>query len=82
MRHTRPAPGARVLVIADRCVEGVRVEVHDEGDGFMASPAPEPTASGTSGWGLFLVARLASSWGTAPGPGAHVWFVVDTRPRG
>ncbi len=46
--------------------DAVRVEVRDGGPGFEPIPlrAPPP---GASGWGLFMVDRLATRWGTKPG---------------
>jgi anti-sigma regulatory factor (Ser/Thr protein kinase) len=52
----------------------VLTEVTDEGPGF------DPGATGTprgdhSGWGLFLVERLAERWGVSRnGTGTRVWF--------
>jgi anti-sigma regulatory factor (Ser/Thr protein kinase) len=52
----------------------VLTEVTDEGPGF------DPTDAGTpgmdeSGWGLFLVERLADRWGVNQDPDAtRVWF--------
>ena len=52
----------------------VVTEVTDEGPGF------DPTGAGTpgtneSGWGLFLVERLAHRWGVNQNPDAtKVWF--------
>ena len=40
----------------------VRVVVSDPGDGFVAHPRL-PTASEGSGWGLYLVDRIADRWG-------------------
>ena len=74
VRHSGAAPGARVLVVAENGGDRVRVEVHDQGRGFVAPPEPGPRPGGTSGWGLFLVAKLARRWGTQPAPDAYVWF--------
>jgi anti-sigma regulatory factor (Ser/Thr protein kinase) len=51
----------------------VWTEVTDAGPGF----APEAGASGAdhTGWGLFLVERLAERWGVSKdGHGTKVWF--------
>ena len=55
----------------------VRVEVCDPGGGF------EPRTklrSGTqeSGWGLYLVSRIADRWGVTPGDGCCVWFELSS----
>ncbi len=54
----------------------VWLEVSDEGPGFEPSGAMRKgTQSDESGWGLFLVERLASRWGVRrEGDATHVWF--------
>ena len=53
--------------------EHVRVEVTDPAPPFEAD-LRQPS-SGTSGWGLFLVEAIATSWGVEPeGAGKKVWF--------
>jgi anti-sigma regulatory factor (Ser/Thr protein kinase) len=52
----------------------VWTEVTDEGPGFDPATTGTPRAE-SSGWGLFLVERLADSWGAAHEAGAtKVWF--------
>ncbi|GAA4969524.1 ATP-binding protein [Streptomyces hyderabadensis] len=54
--------------------DGVRVEVHDSGDGVPAVPL-ESHGSDEGGRGLLLVSELADKWGvTERGPGKVVWF--------
>ncbi len=74
VRHSGATPGARVRVVAENGMGCVRVEVHDEGCGFVAPARPGPGPEGTSGWGLFLVQNLARRWGTQSAPDAYVWF--------
>lgn len=76
VRHAGAAEGSQIVLVVEPGPDGVRVEVHDEGPGFTAPAKPEPRATGTSGWGLFLVERLARRWGVETGPRAHVWFVL------
>jgi anti-sigma regulatory factor (Ser/Thr protein kinase) len=55
----------------------VRVEVVDGGTHFTQV---RPRASGgeSGGWGLFLVDRIANSWGVGRGPsGTCVWFEIE-----
>lgn len=78
VRHTDAGGAARVQLVMDRREDCVRIEVHDEGTGFAAPAEPMPRAEGTSGWGLFLLQKLARSWGTEPAPDAHVWFELAT----
>ncbi len=52
----------------------VWTEVADEGPGFDPSNTGAPRAD-RSGWGLFLVERLADRWGAKNESGAtKVWF--------
>ncbi|MCV2462105.1 ATP-binding protein [Streptomyces sp. ICN988] len=56
------------------CGDGVRVEVHDSGDGVPAVPL-ESGRSDEGGRGLLLVSELADKWGvTEREPGKVVWF--------
>ena len=65
-----PNVGLKVLVTEP----SVWIEVTDEGDGFE----PRARVGGqdeASGWGLFLVDRLADRWGVArDGDHTRVWF--------
>ena len=52
----------------------VLTEVTDEGPGFDPADADEP-GTDDSGWGLFLVERLAHRWGVNQNPDTtKVWF--------
>jgi anti-sigma regulatory factor (Ser/Thr protein kinase) len=54
----------------------VLTEVTDEGPGFDPAAAPAPDSE--SGWGLFLVERLAHRWGVNRAPEAtRVWFELQ-----
>jgi len=51
-----------------------RVEVADQGDGF------DPEGVQTEGFGLRLLAKLASRWGVDCNErGCKVWFEIDRR---
>jgi anti-sigma regulatory factor (Ser/Thr protein kinase) len=54
----------------------IRAEVHDDGPGFAPS---DPAASlyRQSGWGLFLVRRIADRWGIDRTGDSFVWFELD-----
>lgn len=64
--------GLRVLLWGDI----LRVEVSDAGGGFNYSPR-ETSGIQESGWGLFLVDRIADSWGIVSGDVGSVWFEID-----
>lgn len=50
---------------------GVRVEVEDPGHGFTVTVGPAPSPTESSGWGLYLVAKLADRWGAENRAGAR-----------
>lgn len=56
----------------------VRVDVTDSGIGFRPQHLG-PAYDGSGGWGLFLVARLATRWGIERRP-TRVWFEIDRAP--
>ena len=66
-------------VIASVTERFVRVEVCDDGEGFVPRPralAPDDVG----GWGLFLVEQLASAWGVSFSGRTTVWFELPCRP--
>ena len=73
VRHARPQ-----MVSVQAVVTGssVWLEVADEGPGFELEGAMRRASrSEESGWGLFLVERLAHRWGVRrQGDATHVWF--------
>lgn len=69
----RDAVGVRVVAGPER----VRAEVVDPGPGFEP-PERDPAAGAGSGWGLFLVQRVADRWGIDRRDGhTRVWFEID-----
>ena len=72
VRHANLDPSQEIVlrIVSDGYV---RVEVADPGPPFEAQRRRR--GSGSSGWGLFLVDALATSWGVEPeGAGKKVWF--------
>jgi anti-sigma regulatory factor (Ser/Thr protein kinase) len=67
-----PEVELRLRLDADR----IRVVVSDPGPGFVATPRL-PTASESSGWGLYLVDRIADRWGIISNDRNEVWFEID-----
>ncbi|HEX6461634.1 MAG TPA: ATP-binding protein [Thermoleophilaceae bacterium] len=51
----------------------LRIEVGDDGRGFVPAPRP-PGAPLDSHWGLHLVEQLADRWGVTAEPETTVWF--------
>ncbi|CAA9478224.1 MAG: hypothetical protein AVDCRST_MAG30-623 [uncultured Solirubrobacteraceae bacterium] len=56
----------------------VRVEVTDQGGGFVVRPR-EPGDSMSSGWGLHFVELLAERWGSDGDGRTRVWFEMPAR---
>ena len=80
VRHAELDPSQEIVVriVADGYV---RVEVADQGPPFEADL--RRLGSGSSGWGLFLVDAVATSWGVErEGSGKRVWFEVGARRSG
>ena len=76
IRHGGLSVADRIGVSFDWNAERVRVEVMDGGRGFDPANRVDH-ASKESGWGLFIVDRLSSRWGSASGEITCVWFEVD-----
>jgi anti-sigma regulatory factor (Ser/Thr protein kinase) len=71
VRHTA-ADSMTLRIAVGRAA--VLTEVADTGPGFDPE-CVEQAGDDNSGWGLFLVERLASSWGVKQdGPSKRVWF--------
>ena len=77
VKHANLDPSQEIIlrVVSDG---HVRVEVTDPGPPF--EPDLRRIDPASSGWGLFLVDVIATSWGVEPeGAGKKVWFEVRTR---
>jgi len=70
--------GAGIQLVASRRSSFVHVEVRDAGAGFDPSVG-HPTLHQESGWGLYLVKRLADRWGVGGDGHTIVWFEVPLR---
>ena len=75
LRHTGTSEIALEVWSSD---EVVRVAVTDRGTGFDLDGPPTP--GDASGWGLFMVDRLADRWGVETDGQTRVWFEL-TRPH-
>ncbi|MFI8947150.1 ATP-binding protein [Streptomyces sp. NPDC053750] len=70
-------PGRGFLLRLLPCGDGVRVEVHDSGDGVPAVPLECGRGPREGGRGLLLVSELADKWGVGErGLGKIVWCEV------
>jgi anti-sigma regulatory factor (Ser/Thr protein kinase) len=57
----------------------VRGEVHDRGPGFEPPQELRPKPDLASGWGLYIVERMADRWGVAHTGSKSVWFEIDLK---
>jgi anti-sigma regulatory factor (Ser/Thr protein kinase) len=74
VRHADGERGAPVGFEVTITARALRIEVMDSGGGFDAlTPIPR----GASGWGLYLVDRIADRWGVVREKGTRVWFEID-----
>ena len=78
VKHARVGPEESIMLHVEIREDDVRVSVVDEGPGFEppSTPVSEAAAEAGSGWCLFLVDQLATSWGVERHGGATVWFEV------
>ena len=77
VRHAGPIPVDSIDLIVHINEKRVRVEVHDRGPGFgFALRRPQPRDR--SGWGFFLVDKVAQRWGVEQRATTNVaWFEMD-----
>jgi len=74
VRHAGLRGDQRIVFFARLAEDFARVEVADQGDGF------DPETVQSEGFGLRLLAKLASRWGCdCTDRGCKVWFEVDRR---
>lgn len=76
VRHAPKAGSPEVELRLKVDAERIRVVVSDPGAGFVATPRL-PTASESSGWGLYLVDRIADRWGVISKDRNEVWFELN-----
>ncbi|HEX2024967.1 MAG TPA: ATP-binding protein [Actinomycetota bacterium] len=73
VRHAGLDPEDYIDLDVDVGSEAVRVSVTDPGSGFVSRPR-DPSPAEPSGWGLFLVQRVADRWGVSTDGRTSVWF--------
>jgi anti-sigma regulatory factor (Ser/Thr protein kinase) len=81
VRHARLLDQQAIELMVSLDADTVRVEVRDEGAGFEPEPRSAERTEAT-GWGLYLVGRLADRWGVESDGVTTVWFELHrNRPR-
>jgi anti-sigma regulatory factor (Ser/Thr protein kinase) len=81
VRHVPAGEGDEISLTIERADGHLRVEVADHGPGFLPRPRPD-MRNATSGWGMHIVAKLASRWGVESDGGSRVWFELDVEREG
>ncbi len=74
LRHAGLADDQHIVFAARFVTDFIRVEIRDPGPGFD----PGAVTSGR-GYGLRIVAALATRWGVDGIDGTRVWFEIDRR---
>jgi anti-sigma regulatory factor (Ser/Thr protein kinase) len=78
IRHGNLGAGQNIELRADVEGDALRVEVRDPGGGFELQPRTAGSQE-DSGWGLYLVGRLAERWGVISDGSTMVWFEIPLR---
>lgn len=74
--HPHAPIGSKIALTASLAAGTIRVEVLDQGNGFV--PTPRDPARITGGYGLFLLEQQAARWGIDRRGGNSVWFELAT----
>lgn len=81
MRHAGLGPGDVIEMTATWTGRTLRVAVRDAGSRtppeHVLAGSIRPSPSGRSGWGLYLVDKLATRWGTKVGGRVGFWFELE-----
>ena len=77
LRHAGLSGEDSIGVTIDAMGPAIRVEVSDPGPGFEQLHPRSPDVDQGSGWGLYIVERLANRWGVVRGQPSYVWFEID-----
>ncbi len=72
--HPKVRSPANIQLLARVEPNLLRIEVIDDGSGFV--PAPRDASRVGSGYGLFLLGKQAQRWGVDQSGGTRVWFEV------
>lgn len=80
VRHADLGDGDGIRLRVTTSTQAVRVEVMDPGRGFEPRDRDAPLTQ-ASGWGLYLVDKLADRWGVEGNGDTCVWFEIDTTSR-
>lgn len=80
VRHATNSRDHRISLTIDASPERLRVAVEDTGEGDIVIMSEGARRSG-SGFGVYLVDKLADRWGIQhEGSAKSVWFELDVQP--
>ena len=79
LKHSGRPEGDPIDLTVELDDRKVRAEIVDQG-AHARVIRPSPADHSESGWGLFLLDRLADDWGYSSGGPTRVWFELSTRP--
>jgi anti-sigma regulatory factor (Ser/Thr protein kinase) len=79
VRHARIGASGKIVLSVQADPKLVRAEVRDDGPGFDESVRRDPGLDEGSGWGLYLIEKMADRWGVTrhKGGGTSVWFEME-----
>jgi serine/threonine-protein kinase RsbW len=78
IRHSGLGPQDQIRIRAEWSGNRLRVDVFDRAGGRWRTPvvgAIRPPPGARSGWGLYVVDRVARRWGAVPG---RFWFELES----
>ncbi len=79
IRHGHLSKDQDIWLRADVEEDTLHVEVRDPGGGFELQPRISGMDDRDSGWGLYLVGRIAERWGISADGSTLVWFDIPLR---
>jgi anti-sigma regulatory factor (Ser/Thr protein kinase) len=79
VRHGSAGPTPWIELTCELTTSHLRIEVADSGGGSSRPTVQPRQADRPSGWGLYLVQRLADHWGVREGEGTLVWCELALR---
>jgi anti-sigma regulatory factor (Ser/Thr protein kinase) len=83
VRHAGLAGSQQIDLKLSSFPRFLRIEVSDDGPGFIGEPASSKPDQAPGGWGLWLVDQLTDRWGVDCSQRTHVWLEFDrTAPSG
>ena len=75
--HAGLAPSQQIELHVSLLPELLRIEVSDEGKGFISKPVASKPDHAPGGWGLWVVDQLTDRWGVDCSHSTRVWLEFD-----